>query len=235
MQYALNPDSFRIRGDRGEPRVSRSSALASKATGYPIARVAAKIAVGYNLDEIKNAVTGQTYACFEPSLDYVVTKVPRWPFDKFNTANRRLGTQMKATGEVMAIGRSFEESLLKAIDSLDVKLNYHMGMKTISEWSSGADTEFPEKPDDERIFVISEALDRGFTVEDIFNITKINRFFIHKINKIVQLSKKLKAHTLDHPYPRPAAEMQADRVWGQLHRQPDRRTRIPDHIHAQRA
>ena len=196
VQYALNPDSFEYVVIEVNPRVSRSSALASKATGYPIARVAAKIAVGYNLDEIKNAVTDKTYACFEPSLDYVVTKVPRWPFDKFAAANRRLGTQMKATGEVMAIGRSFEESLLKAIDSLDVKLNYHLGMKSISEWSLEQILNSLKNADDERIFVVSEALDRGFSVEDIFDITKINRFFIHKINKIVHLAKKQKAHTL---------------------------------------
>jgi carbamoyl-phosphate synthase large subunit len=196
VQYALNPDSFEYVVIEVNPRVSRSSALASKATGYPIARVAAKIAVGYNLDEIKNAVTDKTYACFEPALDYVVTKVPRWPFDKFAAANRRLGTQMKATGEVMAIGRSFEESLLKAIDSLDIKLNYHLGMKSISEWSLEQILNSLKNADDERIFVVSEALDRGFSVEDIFNITKINRFFIHKINKIVQLAKKLKAHSL---------------------------------------
>lgn len=196
VQYALNPDSFEYAVIEVNPRVSRSSALASKATGYPIARVAAKIAVGYNLDEIKNAVTEKTYACFEPSLDYVVTKVPRWPFDKFAAANRRLGTQMKATGEVMAIGRTFEESLLKAIDSLDIKLNYHLGMKSISQWSLEQILNSLKNADDERIFVVSEALERGFSVEDIFNITKINRFFIHKINKIVQLAKKLKVHTL---------------------------------------
>ncbi|HEX9062613.1 MAG TPA: carbamoyl-phosphate synthase large subunit, partial [Clostridia bacterium] len=128
IQFALNPDSYEYVIIEVNPRVSRSSALASKATGYPIARVTAKIALGLNLDEIRNSVTGSTYACFEPSLDYVVTKVPRWPFDKFSTADRSLGTQMKATGEVMAIGRTFEESLLKAIDSLDVKFNYQLGL-----------------------------------------------------------------------------------------------------------
>lgn len=196
VQYALNPDSFEYVVIEVNPRVSRSSALASKATGYPIARVAAKIAVGYTLDEIKNAVTQKTYACFEPSLDYVVTKVPRWPFDKFAAANRRLGTQMKATGEVMAIGRSFEESLLKAIDSLDIKLNYHLGMQSMGEWSLEQILNSLKNADDERIFVVSEALDRGFSVEDIFAITQINRFFIHKLAKIVNLSKKLKTHKL---------------------------------------
>jgi carbamoyl-phosphate synthase large subunit len=197
VQYALCPDSFEYVVIEVNPRVSRSSALASKATGYPIARVAAKIAMGYNLDEIKNAVTQKTYACFEPSLDYVVTKVPRWPFDKFAAANRRLGTQMKATGEVMAIGRSFEESLLKAIDSLDIKLNYHLGMKSMSEWSLEQILNSLKNADDERIFVVSEALDRGFSVEDIFSITRINRFFIHKLLKIVKLSKKLGTHQLN--------------------------------------
>ena len=126
IQFALNPNSYEYAIIEANPRVSCSSALASKATGYPIARVVSKIAIGLNLDEIKNPVTQSTYTCFEPSVDYVVTKVPRWPFDKFVTANRTLGTQMKATGEVMAIGRTFEESLLKAIDSLDIKLNYHI-------------------------------------------------------------------------------------------------------------
>lgn len=131
IQFALNPNSYEYVVIEVNPRVSRSSALASKATGYPIARVASKIAIGLNLDEIKNPVTGNTWACFEPSIDYIVTKVPRWPFDKFTSAARNLGTQMKATGEVMAIGRTFEESLLKAIDSLDVSLDYHIGMKKI--------------------------------------------------------------------------------------------------------
>ena len=197
VQYALNPDSFEYVVIEVNPRVSRSSALASKATGYPIARVAAKIAVGYNLDEIKNSVTGKTYACFEPTLDYVVTKVPRWPFDKFAAANRHLGTQMKATGEVMAIGRNIEESLLKAIDCLDVKLNYHLGMKSISEWSLEQLLESLKNADDERIFVISEALERGFTVDDIFEITKINKFFINKIKNIVMLAKELKNYTIE--------------------------------------
>ncbi|NLG25597.1 MAG: carbamoyl-phosphate synthase large subunit, partial [Clostridiales bacterium] len=135
IQFALDPDTYDYVVIEVNPRVSRSSALASKATGYPIARAAAKIAVGFGLDEITNPITGETSACFEPTLDYVVTKVPRWPFDKFVTATRTLGTQMKATGEVMAIGRSFEESLLKAIDSLDVKLDYQLGMKSIAAWT----------------------------------------------------------------------------------------------------
>lgn len=193
IQFALNPNSYEYAVIEVNPRVSRSSALASKATGYPIARVVSKIAIGLNLDEIKNPVTQSTYACFEPSVDYVVTKVPRWPFDKFVTANRTLGTQMKATGEVMAIGRNFEESLLKAIDSLDIKLNYHIGMKEITTWSDQEIISSLKNPDDERIFVISEALNRGYTVDDIHEITRIDRFFIRKLQNINNISKKVKA------------------------------------------
>lgn len=195
IQFALNPMSYEYVVIEVNPRVSRSSALASKATGYPIARVASKIAVGLHLDEIKNTVTGNTSACFEPSLDYIVTKVPRWPFDKFVTANRTLGTQMKATGEVMAIGRNFEESLLKAIDSLDVKLDYHLGMIEISKWSDEQINESLKNPDDERIFVLSEALTRGYSIDTIADITKIDKFFIKKLENIVRLSQSLKTYT----------------------------------------
>jgi len=196
IQFALNPMSYEYVVIEVNPRVSRSSALASKATGYPIARVASKIAVGLHLDEIKNTVTGNTSACFEPSLDYIVTKVPRWPFDKFVTANRTLGTQMKATGEVMAIGRNFEESLLKAIDSLDVKLDYHLGMAEISKWSDERINESLKNPDDERIFVLSEALTRGYSIDTIADITKIDKFFIKKLENIVRLSQSLKTYTV---------------------------------------
>ncbi len=197
IQYALNPHSYEYVVIEVNPRVSRSSALASKATGYPIARVAAKIAAGYNLDEIKNSVTGQTYACFEPTLDYVVTKVPRWPFDKFTGADRTLGTQMKATGEVMAIGRNIEESLLKAIDCLDVKLNYNLGMKNIDEWSDEQIDTSLSTPDDERMFVLSKALEHGYSVDDLHEITKIDKFFINKLKKIVDLSTELRTYTID--------------------------------------
>ena len=197
VQYALNPDNFDYVVIEVNPRVSRSSALASKATGYPIARAAAKIAVGYGLDEITNPITGETCACFEPTLDYVVTKVPRWPFDKFVTATRTLGTQMKATGEVMAIGRNLEESLLKAIDSLDVKLDYQLGMKTIAAWTDAQIENSLKNPDDERIFVVSEALERGWTADEIFKITRIDKFFIGKLQNIVRLGKELKKHTID--------------------------------------
>lgn len=192
IQFALNPDSYEYVVIEVNPRVSRSSALASKATGYPIARVAAKIAIGLNLDEIKNSVTQNTFACFEPSLDYVVTKVPRWPFDKFTTADRTLGTQMKATGEVMAIGRTFEESLLKAIDSLDIKLNYQLGLKLFDNKTSDELVEFIKQPRDERIFAICKALQKGVSVLEIVNVTKIDSFFITKLEKIVRLAEEVK-------------------------------------------
>jgi len=197
IQFALNPNSFDYVVIEVNPRVSRSSALASKATGYPIARVTAKIAIGLNLDEIKNSVTQNTYACFEPTIDYVVTKVPRWPFDKFGTANRSLGTQMKATGEVMAIGRTFEESLLKAIDSLDIKLNYQLGLKLFNNCSVEQLLEYIKTPTDERIFAICKALQKGVSVEKIVDITKIDYFFIKKLEKIVLLADELMDTNID--------------------------------------
>ena len=197
IQFALNPDSYEYVVIEVNPRVSRSSALASKATGYPIARAAAKIAVGFGLDEIINPITGETCACFEPTLDYVVTKVPRWPFDKFVTATRTLGTQMKATGEVMAIGRTFEESLLKAIDSVDVKLDYQLGMRSIAQWSDEQIEKSLKTPDDERIFVVSEALDRGYSIDQIFEITKIDKFFLGKLKNIVMLANELKKYNFE--------------------------------------
>ncbi len=192
IQFALNPYSFEYVVIEVNPRVSRSSALASKATGYPIARVAAKIAIGLNLDEIKNSVTQNTYACFEPSLDYIVTKVPRWPFDKFITADRSLGTQMKATGEVMAIGRTFEESLLKAIDSLDIKINYQLGLSLFESMTVEELIEFIKQPHDERIFAICKALQKNVTCEEISNITKIDMFFLKKLEKIVNVAEDIK-------------------------------------------
>ncbi|WP_097025984.1 carbamoyl-phosphate synthase large subunit [Clostridium peptidivorans] len=197
IQFALNPNSKEYVVIEVNPRVSRSSALASKATGYPIARITAKIALGLNLDEIKNSITENTYACFEPALDYVVTKVPRWPFDKFRDANRTLGTQMKATGEVMAIGRNFEESLLKAIDSLDVKLDYQLGLELFEDKSIDELIEFIKDQSDERIFAISKALQRGVSVEKIINITKIDYFFIKKLQKIVTLAEEIKNHSIE--------------------------------------
>lgn len=200
IQFALNPDNFEYVVIEVNPRVSRSSALASKATGYPIARVTAKIAIGLNLDEIKNSVTQNTYACFEPSLDYVVTKIPRWPFDKFGTGNRTLSTQMKATGEVMAIGRTFEESLLKAIDSLDIKLNYQLGLKEFNTKSVEALREYIKTPHDDSLFALCKALQKGISVEEIVTLTKIDYWFIKKLEKIVLLADALMStdiHTID--------------------------------------
>ncbi len=191
IQFALNPVSYEYVVIEVNPRVSRSSALASKATGYPIARVTAKIAIGMTLDEIKNSVTKNTSACFEPSLDYVVTKVPRWPFDKFANADRSLGTQMKATGEVMAIGRTFEESLLKAIDSLDIKFNYQLGLSLFDNKSREELLEYVEHPSDQRIFAICKALQKGVSAGEIVRITKIDDFFIRKLKKIVRLGEEI--------------------------------------------
>jgi len=190
VQYALDPHSFQYYVIEVNPRVSRSSALASKATGYPIAKIAAKIAVGKTLDEIINPVTKKTFACFEPALDYVITKIPRWPFDKFNNANRRLGTQMKATGEVMAIGRTVEESLLKAIRSLEIGL-HHI---ELPGWESKSTEEMMDKiakQDDERLFVIAEAMRKGVSLKEIHDLSKIDYFFLSKIQNIISTEKKL--------------------------------------------
>lgn len=190
VQYALEPYSNQYYVIEVNPRVSRSSALASKATGYPIAKVAAKVALGMTLDSITNAVTGETKACFEPSLDYVVTKFPRWPFEKFNLADRTLGTQMKATGEVMAIDRTLEGSLLKAIRSLEIGLD-HIELKKIAHETPEQLIERLRLVDDERIYVVAQALRAGISVEKIHFITKIDMFFINKIKNIVTLEKKL--------------------------------------------
>src|SRR5690625_1302117 len=191
VQLALDPHSFDYYIIEVNPRVSRSSALASKATGYPIAKIAAKIAVGLTLDEIKNPITETTYACFEPALDYIVTKIPRFPFDKFKTGDRRLGTQMKATGEIMAIGRNFEESILKGIRSLEIgNGDFHLPYLTESE------TETLRKRliavDNERIFVLAELLRRGMTIEEIHEDTKIDYYFLRKFKHIIDLEKGLK-------------------------------------------
>ena len=191
VQYALNPNSFEYCVIEVNPRVSRSSALASKATGYPIAKVAAKIALGYTLDEIKNAVTKKTYASFEPMLDYVVVKMPRLPFDKFISASHQLGTQMKATGEVMSICTSFEGGLMKAIRSLeqhvDSLMSYDYSSLTVSEIKDRL-----KNVDDRRIWVIAEALRRGFDYELIHDITKIDVWFIDKLAILVEMEEKLK-------------------------------------------
>lgn len=191
IQFALDPNSYEYVVIEVNPRVSRSSALASKATGYPIARVTSKIAIGMNLDEIRNSVTKNTFACFEPTIDYIVTKVPRWPFDKFTAADRSLGTQMKATGEVMAIGRTFEESLLKAIDSLDIKLNYQLGLKLFDNKSIDELLEILRSPRDERIFAMFKALQKGISVQQIVDITKVDSFFVHKLDNIVKVAEEV--------------------------------------------
>ncbi len=189
-QFALNPQSFEYAVIEVNPRVSRSSALASKATGYPIAKVATKIAIGYTLDEIKNAVTGNTFACFEPSIDYIVVKFPKWPFDKFVYAKRTLGTQMKATGEVMAIGACFEEALMKAVRGAEIRRN----CLVTPEFASLSDDDICLKLDsctDERIFVVYEALRRGISLDCIFAKTKIDRWFLNKLLNIIALENEL--------------------------------------------
>lgn len=196
VQLALDPDSFNYYIIEVNPRVSRSSALASKATGYPIAKVASKIAVGYSLDEIINPVTKKTYACFEPALDYIVSKIPRWPFDKFHSADRSLGTQMKATGEVMAIGRTFEESILKAVRSLEIK-RHHLQSSKLVDSSKEELLKRMQKTDDERLFVVAEALRKGATVEEIFDNSKIDPWFSHKLLNIINMEKKLTVNKLD--------------------------------------
>ncbi|SFS50425.1 carbamoyl-phosphate synthase large subunit [Marininema halotolerans] len=190
VQLALDPHSFQYYVIEVNPRVSRSSALASKATGYPIARIAAKIAIGYHLDEIINPVTGETTACFEPSLDYVVSKIPRWPFDKFIDANRKLGTQMKATGEVMSIGRTLEESLLKAIRSLEIDLD-HIQLPEANQLDRESLMRRLATPDDERLYLLGEWFRRGESLEEVHQITRIDRFYLGKIEKIVALEKEL--------------------------------------------
>lgn len=190
VQLALDPNSFDYYVIEVNPRVSRSSALASKATGYPIARIAAKIAVGLTLDEMINPVTGSTYSHFEPALDYVVTKIPRWPFDKFHAANRTLGTQMKATGEVMGIGRNLEESLLKSVRSLEICTN-DLSLPKVEQISMETLMKLLKKADDERLFLIAEAFRRGFTLEDVHHYTEIDLFFLYKIKGMIDLEKQL--------------------------------------------
>ena len=191
IQFAVNHDTGEYRVIEVNPRVSRSSALASKATGYPIARVAAKIAVGMTLDEIPNAITKKTCAAFEPSIDYIVVKIPRWPFDKFRTVDPTLGTQMKSTGEVMAIGRNFEEALLKATRSLEIDKTGLEG----DGWSDEELESLMRKATDVRLFAIAEALRRGVDVGDVCRLTGWDRFFVTKMKKIVSLEKALR--TLD--------------------------------------
>ncbi|MDT2820384.1 carbamoyl-phosphate synthase large subunit [Enterococcus devriesei] len=190
VQLALDPHSFNYYVIEVNPRVSRSSALASKATGYPIAKLAAKIAVGLTLDEMKNPVTETTYAEFEPALDYVVAKIPRWPFDKFESGERVLGTQMKATGEVMAIGRNIEESLLKAVRSLEIG-TYHAELPELSEVTDDELTEKMVKAQDDRLFYLTEAIRRGYSIQEINELTKVDLFFLDKLLHVVELERAL--------------------------------------------
>ena len=195
VQFALHPTSFEYCVIEVNPRVSRSSALASKATGYPIAKVAAKIALGYTLDEIKNAITGKTYASFEPALDYCVVKIPRLPFDKFIHASRKLTTQMKATGEVMSICTNFEGALMKAIRSLEQHVDCLMN-EDYSGYSDEEITEMLNRVDDRRIYVIAEAIRRGVTYETIHDINKIDVWFIDKLAILVEMENALKTQPL---------------------------------------
>lgn len=207
VQYALNPDSFEYCVIEVNPRVSRSSALASKATGYPIAKVAAKIALGYTLDEIKNAITKKTYACFEPMLDYVVVKIPRLPFDKFISAKRTLTTQMKATGEVMSICDNFEGALMKAIRSLE----QHVDSLTSYDFSELSRDEMKKElkiVDDMRLWRIAQAFRMGITAEEINEITRIDKWFIHKIANLTDMEFKLKTKELDEELLREAKRME---------------------------
>ncbi|MHB1262246.1 MAG: carbamoyl-phosphate synthase large subunit, partial [Thermoplasmatota archaeon] len=190
VQFALKKDTGEYRVIEVNPRVSRSSALASKATGYPIARVAAKIALGMTLDEIPNAVTGKTVAAFEPSLDYVVTKIPRWPFDKFRTVDPRIGTQMKSTGEVMAIGRTIEESLLKAVRSLEVDAD---SLDAPTVWDDAKLAQAVEVATHQRLFAVAEALRRGWGVQKVHDLSGYDPFFLEKIDNILRLEKELAA------------------------------------------
>ena len=194
-QFALHPTSMQYAVIEVNPRVSRSSALASKATGYPIAKVATRIAIGYTLDEIINQVTGKTYACFEPALDYVVVKYPKWAFDKFVYAKRTLGTQMKATGEVMAIGTSFEQAIMKAVRSIELGVD-SMNMKKYAKMSLDKIMEHLKVVDDERAFQVFEALKRGVTVEELHEKTMIDCWFLNKLLNLVHLEQWLADGTL---------------------------------------
>lgn len=195
VQFALNPHSFEYAVIEINPRVSRSSALASKATGYPIAKVAAKIALGYGLDEIINAVTQKTYACFEPSLDYVVVKIPKWPFDKFYQADRTLGTKMMATGEIMAIGSNFEAAFLKGIRSLEIK-EYSLEHPKFKSYSLAQLKEKIVSPDDERIFALAEIIRRDYRMDKINRMTGIDEFYLQKFKWIINEEQRLKLSRL---------------------------------------
>ena len=218
-QFALNPNSFEYAVIEVNPRVSRSSALASKATGYPIAKVATKIAIGYTLDEIKNAVTGKTAAAFEPAIDYVVVKFPKWPFDKFVYAKRDLGTQMKATGEVMAIGLNFEQALMKAVRGAEIglsDLNAHRQLEMSDEEIRQA----LHQCTDERLFVIYQAIKRGVDLKEIYDITKIDLWFLHKLAEIAAMEASLRGGYDQEKYLAAKRMGFPDKVIAQLSGQP---------------
>ena len=192
VQFALDPNSFEYAVIEVNPRVSRSSALASKATGYPIAKVTTKIALGYTLDEINNDITGKTCACFEPAIDYMVVKMPKWPFVKFVDAGRNLGTQMKATGEVMAIAPSFEMAMMKAVRGAEI------GLDTLNN-PALKDVDIRKQlhsVDDLRIFAVFEALKQGISIDEIYDITKIDRWFIAKLKKLADFEKEIEGKKL---------------------------------------
>ena len=192
-QFALNPDSFEYAVIEVNPRVSRSSALASKATGYPIAKISTRIALGYTLDELKNDITGKTCACFEPTVDYVVVKLPKWPFDKFAGSSRKLGTQMKATGEVMSIASSFEMALMKAVRGAEINLD----TLNCAPLTDEPVIERLKKQDDRRIFTVFEALKSGVSVDEIYDITKIDKWFLSKLLKIANFEKEIAMKPID--------------------------------------
>ncbi len=206
VQFALKPDSFEYAVIEVNPRLSRSSALASKATGYPIAKVASKIALGYGLDEIKNAVTKTTYASFEPTIDYVVVKIPKWPFDKFVHAERTLGTQMKATGEVMSISSNFAGAMMKAIRSLEQHLD-SLYLPKVADYTVEQLREALKKVDDERIFVIAEALRKGISIDEINYVTKMDKWFLNQFRMLVQMEDALKSELMTPELLRKAKQM----------------------------
>ncbi|MBQ1333883.1 MAG: carbamoyl-phosphate synthase large subunit [Clostridia bacterium] len=198
-QFALHPTSFEYAVIEVNPRVSRSSALASKATGYPIAKVATKIAIGYTLDEIKNAVTGKTYAAFEPALDYVAVKFPKWPFDKFVYAKRELGTQMKATGEVMSIADNFEAAIMKAVRGAEISLDT-LNLDTMTKLSDEELVHLMHDATDERLFAVFEALKRGYSPEEIHRITMIDNWFLYKLVNLCEFEKEIKGGVSEEQY-----------------------------------
>ncbi|MBQ2701070.1 MAG: carbamoyl-phosphate synthase large subunit, partial [Clostridia bacterium] len=226
-QFALNPDSFEYAVIEVNPRVSRSSALASKATGYPIAKCATQIAIGYTLDEMKNAITGMTCAGFEPTIDYVVVKLPKWPFDKFVYGKRTLGTQMKATGEVMAIGVNLEQGLMKAVRGVEIGQDT-LRMKKLKDFDKEALMELIGKRTDERLFAIYEAMDKGATLEEIHDLTKIDMFFLHHIKTLLDMENTLKTEKLTQELYEQAKQMGfPDKAITRLSGQPIEKPRLP--------